>query len=479
MAKASLKRPKAAAKVIAKRPGKPAKPLTKAAAKAAAKGQAKAARPARRHVIVGAGTAGINAIRTLRQLGGTGEITLVAAERPYSRMVLPYYLDGSIGAAHAGTASPTHLERWGVKALFGRRAAGLDTAAGKLKLDNGDEVPYDDLLIATGSSAARPPVPGADAPGVHSFWTLADAEGLSRAIAPNSHVVMVGAGFIAFTILGGIMQRAGRVTIVEVASRILPRMIDDAGAALVGQWLQAKGVTLRAGTTLQSIQSKGGKPSLALAGGGTLDCDAVVMATGIRPNLEWLKGSPVQVNHGIVVDDRLRSSVPNVYAAGDVAEAKNLIGGAREVHAIEPTAMDHGRVVGANMAGKDVRYAGSLLMNIVSVAGLDIASFGAWDDPQAEVITGHAPARHAYRKYLFRGERLVGAILVSPNAETWSGNDLGMLKGLVQAGRPLGAWKAWLRQNPFDIKKPYLAGRTVSALLPHTTLGQASPSPRE
>jgi NAD(P)H-nitrite reductase large subunit len=161
-----------------------------------------------------------------------------------------------------------------------------------------------------------------------------------------------------------------------------------------------------------------------------------------------------------------------------VAQAKNRITGASEVHAIEPTAMEHGRVVGANMAGKDVAYPGSLLMNIVGVAGLDIASFGSWDAEDAEPIDAVRPERSSYRKYLFRGDRLIGAIYVGPDEETWAGNELGMLKGLVQSGQPLGPWKDYLKRQPFDIRKPYLAAHTVSALLPGTVLGQPTPSPR-
>jgi NAD(P)H-nitrite reductase large subunit len=432
----------------------------------------------KRHVILGAGTAGINAIRTLRQSGNTDEVTLVSAERPYSRMVLPYYLEQGISEAHTETASPNQLEAWKVTTVFGRRAVALDTGKSVLKLDNDDEVPYDDLLIATGSSAVRLPLPGCDGAGVHSFWTLADAKGLHTHIDPKSHVVMVGAGFIAFTILNGIIQRAGKVTIVEVAERILPRMVDDTGAGLVSAWLEQRGVTLRTGARLKSIADKGGKKVLSFEDGGTLRADAVVMATGIKTNLEWLKGSGVEVKQGIVVDDHLRSNVPSVYAAGDVAEGKNRITGRSEVHAIEPTAMEHGRVVGANMAGRNLAYPGSLMMNIVGVAGMDIASFGSWDDSGAEVIESVRPERPSYRKYLFKGDKLTGAIFVAGDAETWAGNELGMLKGLVQSGQPLGPWKDYLRTHPFDIKKAYLATHTVSALMPGTVLGQPSPSPR-
>ena len=431
----------------------------------------------KKHLIVGAGTAGYNAIRTLRQLGSDDEIALVSTEPAYSRMVLPYYLEENISEGHTATLSPNQLDAWGVVTHFGRTAVGLDTKANVLKLDNGDDEPYDDVLIATGSSAVRLPLPGCDGEGVHSFWTLADARGVHRHIRPDAHSVMVGAGFIAFTILNGVIKRSGKVTIVEVAERILPRMVDDTGARLVSDWLEQHGVTLRTSVHLQKIEDAAGKKRLSFADAGALDADLVVMATGIKTNLDWLQGSGVKINGGIVVDDHLRSNVPNVYAAGDVAEGRNRITGHAEVHAIEPTAMEHGRVVGANMAGRDVRYPGSLMINIVGVAGLDIASFGSWDDAGAEVIEGLRQARSSYRKYLFRGDLLVGAIYVGPSNETWSGNELGMLKGLVQAAKPLGKWKELLRKNPFDIKKPYLANRTVSALIPDTVLGQAAPAP--
>jgi NAD(P)H-nitrite reductase large subunit len=187
----------------------------------------------------------------------------------------------------------------------------------------------------------------------------------------------------------------------------------------------------------------------------------------------------VKTNSAVLVNDELRSNVPNVFAAGDVAEGKNLITGSREVHAIEPTAMEHGRVAASNMAGRKISYPGSLLMNIVGVQGLDVASFGSWNEKKAETITAHAKERSAYRKYLFKGDRMIGAIMVGQNSETWSENELGMIKGIIQAGARLGDWKKYLRNHPFSVKKPYLATRTVSSLLPMTVLGQPSPAPRD
>ena len=435
---------------------------------------------ARRHLIIGGGTAGMNAIRTIREEETErSTITLVSAEKPYSRMVLPYYLDRSIAESHVFTATARVLADWGVTTQLGKRASALDTKANVCTLDDGTTVEYDDCLIATGSSAVRAPVPGADGPGVHSFWTLDQARGVLAQIQPGSHVVMVGAGFIAFTILNSILSLGAKLTIVEVAPRILPRMIDDAGAGLVQAWLEQNGVAVRPGAKLTRIDDAKGRRRLKMAAGGDLVADVVIMATGIRTNLDWLKGSDVKINQGVVVDDHLRSSVPNVYAAGDVAEGRDLISQTNAVHAIEPTAQEHGRIVGANMAGKDVRYRGSLIINIVEVCHLDVASFGAWDDAKAETASGVKADRPAYRKLLWRGDRLTGAIILGPSSDIWTTNDVGMLKGLVQSGVSLGAWKAHLKKNPFDIKPAFIATKTTGSLLPETILGRPSKAPGE
>jgi NAD(P)H-nitrite reductase large subunit len=436
-----------------------------------------------RHLVIGGGTAGMNAIRTIREEESErSEITLVSAEPPYSRMVLPYYLDGSIAESHVFTATARVLAEWGVKTLVGRRAAALDTRANVCTLDDGTAVPYDDCLVATGSSPVRAPVPGADGAGVHSFWTLDEARSLIAQMRPGCHVVMVGAGFISFTILNSILARGATLTIVEIAPRILPRMVDAAGAELVAGWLTRHGVALRTAATVTAIDdvpARAGqaRKRLRFKKGTDIVGDVVIMATGIKTNLEWLKSSGVAINRGVVVDDHLRTNVRNVYAAGDVAEGRDRVAGTPAVHAIEPTAQEHGRVVGANMAGKDVRYQGSLLMNIVEVCHLDVASFGAWDDAGATAMSAVKADRPAYRKLLWRGDRLTGAIILGPSSEVWTTNDIGMLKGLVQSGVSLGRLKTHLARDPFDIKPVYIAARTTSTMLPETILGRPSKAP--
>jgi len=431
-----------------------------------------------RHLIIGGGTAGINAIRTIREEeGDKSQITLVSAERPYSRMVLPYYLDRSISESHVFTATASVLAGWQVVTHLGRRATALDVKANTCTIDDGTTIEYDDCLIATGSSAVRAPVPGADGSGVHSFWTMEQARGVIAQVQPGTHVVMVGAGFISFTILNSILALGAKLTIVEIAPRILPRMVDDTAAQLVQQWLEKHGVTVRTGTAVTAVEDAKGKKRLRFKSGADILADVVIMATGIRTNLDWLKDSGVSIDRGIVVDDQLRSNVRNVYAAGDVAEGKDFVTGEAAVHAIEPTAQEHGRVVGANMAGKSVRYRGSLLANIVEVCHLDCASFGAWEDTKAQAISGLHKDRPAYRKFLFRGDRMTGAIILGPSSDIWTTNDVGMLKGFVQTGVALGPWKAHLERNPFDIKPAFIGSRTTGTLLPETVLGRPSKAP--
>jgi NADPH-dependent 2,4-dienoyl-CoA reductase/sulfur reductase-like enzyme len=429
-------------------------------------------------VIVGGGTAAANAITTIRELdGGESEILLVADERPYSRMVLPYYLGGTIGRSHVFTLGGARLAELGVTTThLGRRAVSLDAAAGRVTLDDGAVVGYDDLLVATGSSPALPELPGIDGPGVRPFWTLPQADALLAGLRPGCEVALVGAGFIAFTILNALLRRGVRLTLLEIAPRVLPNMVDAVGARIVTGWLERHGVRVRTGAKLEAIEQVDGRRSLALAGGERLAADAVVVATGVRPRLDWLRGSGVAIERGILVDARMRSSLPNVYAAGDVAQALDRVTGERVVHAIEPAAMEHGRIAGANMAGRDRAHAGTLAVNIVDAQGLEVASFGAWNDPDAESVAAEKELPQGYRRLAWRGggERLTGAIVVGASRDLWATHDVGMLKGLVHAGAPLGAWKERLRRDPWDVRRPFVASGTVARLLPETVLGRPS-----
>jgi len=433
-----------------------------------------------RHVIVGAGTAGWNAVTTLREVDkGDSEIVLVSEETPYSRMVLPYYLASSIGESQVYTASPSRLAELKIDTRIGQRAERIDPQRSTLLLSGGGEIEYDSLLIATGSSPVRPPVPGADGDKIHSFWTLSQAREVAAGVRDGARVAVIGAGFISFTILNALVNRGARLTVIELEPRILPRMIDETGAGIVEEWLTGHGVDVRTATRLLTVADKNGAKVLSLEDRPEVIADLVIMATGIKPNIEWARSSGVEMNSGILVDDRCRTNISNIFAAGDIAEGHDVVTGLRALHAIEPTAMQHGRVAAANMAGVDTPFGGSLSMNIVDVLDLEIASFGSWDDPAAECFAAVRRDRPAYRKLAFRGGRLVGAIVLGKTNDIWSTNDVGMLKGLVYAGVDLSEWKGHLEDDPFDIKRAFLATGTVARLIPEMVLGHPSVPARQ
>ncbi|HZT80828.1 MAG TPA: FAD-dependent oxidoreductase, partial [Gemmataceae bacterium] len=422
---------------------------------------------------------------------GASHITLVCDEPAYARMVLPYWIAGRIPRDQVFTADDAYYQRLKVEWQPGR-VARIDPKAKTATLQDGKSLPFDDVLIATGSRAVVPPIPGADLPGVHPLWTLAHTEAVLRETQglAKPEVVLVGAGFIGFIVLNAMYKRGWKLHVVEMADHVLPRMLDADSARLVEKWLERRGVGLHLGTTVRDIApltqpsppSAGGegwvrgngRKQVTTADGRRLTADLVIVATGIRPNLDLVAGSGIATDQGILVNDRMQTNFPFVYAAGDVAQGPDLLGDRPAVHAIQPTAVDHGRIAGANMAGQDVRYPGSLLMNILDACGLQCASFGRWSEAPAEAMTIRNPDRPVYRKLLWTGDEITGAIFIGPANDLGMLNDVGMVKGIMQTRTHLGPWKEYLRHNPFDVRRAYVAAKVAQKLAGTTLLGRPS-----
>lgn len=423
---------------------------------------------ARRCVIAGAGVAGLAAAETLRQLDAEAAITVLGDEPPYSRMVLPYFMEGRIEEAAVFTGDEAWFADLGVETRFGDGLAAIDPAAKRVTLTGGDTLDYDALVLATGSGSVRAPIPGAELDGCIDLWNLDDARAFLG--GPHREVAIIGAGFIASTILDAVVKQADRVHLLEIESQLLPRMVDASAAALIETHLRKRGVDLHTGTEVKGIERDGVRSRLSLSTGGSLEVDVVIFATGIRPNLAYLEGTGIETDAGILVDGQLRTSVAGVWAAGDVAQGPVLHHAERRVHAIQPTAVDHGRVAAADISGADVRYEGSLLMNVVAIQGMEAASFGLWEDGDHEITRIENAAGGVYRKYVWDGDVLVGGVLVGPTHGMSGLNDAGMLKGLVQTGAPLGPWRAYLEENPLDLRRAFVASGAAQKLLGTTLL---------
>ena len=405
-----------------------------------------------KHVVLGAGPAGVIAAETLCRAAPGSSVTLVCGEpeAPYSRMALPYLLAEDIGedGTHLRHGAG-HYESLGIRLVTGRGAA-LLAGRNELSMEDGSSLPFDRLLIATGSRPARPPVPGMDLPCVESCWTLEDARRIAAATKAGSRVVLMGAGFIGCIVLEALAARGVELTVVEMEDRMLPRMMDDAGAAMIKRWCESKGVTVLTGTAVRSVEAAGKGCRLDI-GGGSLEADLVVCATGVRPNIEFLEGSGIETDQGILVDDRLQTSRPGIYAAGDVAQGPDFSTGGRMVHAIQPTASEHGRIAAMNMAGTDTPYRGSLIMNVLNTLGLISASYGLWQGVEGgDRAVVQDDENSKYLRLEFDGEILVGSLSLGLTQH------VGVLRGLIQIRTPLGSWKDRLMRDPHLVMEAYL-----------------------
>jgi NAD(P)H-nitrite reductase large subunit len=408
------------------------------------------------HVIIGAGPAGVVAAETLRKLDPTSKITLVGdePEAPYSRMAIPYFLSDDIEEAG------THLRK--TDGYFGDkridvvqdRVQSIGTSSQKLSLEKGGEMAFDRLLIATGSNAVSPPISGLDLPGVHNCWTLEDSRHIVSLAKPGSKVVLMGAGFIGCIILEALAARGVDLTVVEMEDRMVPRMMDQASGGLIKSWCEAKGVTVLTSTRVSGIEAGDGHAlSIALDNGDQLPADLLISATGVKPNVSFLDGSGIETDLGIVVDQRLQTTVENIFAAGDVAQGRDFSTGGYSVQAIQPTAVEHGRVAAANMVeGGELVHAGCVNMNVLATMGLISGSFGLWEGADG----GDSSELSDYGRYRYLNLQFQDDVLVGANSLGLT-QHIGVLRGLIQSRLPLGGWKKKLMDDPTRIMEAYLS----------------------
>ncbi len=407
-----------------------------------------------KHLILGAGPAGVIAAETIRKQAPLDEIVLLGdePEAPYSRMAIPYLLMGNIG--EDGTHlrhTPGHFEQRRITLQRGR-AVGLDTAARTVALDDGSRVGFDRLLIATGSAPATPPIPGLAGAGVHPCWTLADARAIMALARPGARVVQMGAGFIGCIIMEALSARGVQLSVVEMGDRMVPRMMGPTAGGMIKDWCLAKGVTVHTGARVVAIDRSGPALQVRLSTGAVLEAELVISATGVKPNIGFLEHSGVRCLLGVLTDEHLQTNVPGIYAAGDCAEAFDKVSGKTIVSAIQPNAAEQARVAALNMAGQRTSLRGVTQINVLDTLGLISTSFGLWDGVpggQHVELTDAAAGRHLSLQ--FDADRLVGC-----NSIGWT-DHVGVMRGLVEGQISLGPWKDKLLADPTLLVAAYLA----------------------
>ena len=415
------------------------------------------------HVILGAGPAGVIAAETIRKHAPHDTITLVGGETepPYSRMAIPYLLMGTID--EAGTylrKTPSHFANLRVNQLLAQ-AMSVDIATKTGALGTGENLSYDRLLIATGSRPARPPIPGIDSAGVHPCWTLEDARKIMALAQPGARVLQMGAGFIGCIIMEALQQRGVQLSVVEMGDRMVPRMMGPVAGGMIKGWCEKQGVQVFTGTRVEAIEATGPGASLKvrLSNGHIVEADLVISATGVRPNIGFLENSGIACLQGVLTDEHLQTSAPDVYAAGDCAEAFDKVSGTTIVSAIQPNAADQARVAALNMVGRKTELRGVTQINVLDTLGLISTSFGNWQgvpgSEQADHVelterqAGGGQGRHLSLQFM-------DDVLVGCNSVGWT-EHVGVMRGLVEGGIRLGSWKDKLKQDPTRLMQAYLA----------------------
>ncbi|MEY4753831.1 MAG: hypothetical protein RJA44_1506 [Pseudomonadota bacterium] len=408
-----------------------------------------------KHVILGAGPAGVIAAETLRKNAPGDEIVIIGdePEAPYSRMAIPYLLIGKVG--EEGTHlrhGAGHFEQLRVTLRRGR-ARSVDVAARSVLLEDGSSEAFDRLLIATGSSPASPPVPGIDSPGVHTCWTLADARAIMARAKPGARVLQMGAGFIGCIIMEALAMRGVELTVVEMGDRMVPRMMGPTAGTMIKEWCESKGVRVHTSARVEAIEpAADGALTVRLSSGTQLTADLVISATGVRPNIGFLEGTGITSLVGVLTDEHLQTNVAGIYAAGDCAEAFDKVSGQTIVSAIQPNAAEQARVAALNMVGRTTELKGVTQINVLDTLGMISASFGKWDGvPGGDHVelTDRELGRHLSLQ--FDDEKLIGC-----NSIGWT-QHVGVMRGLVEGQVKLGDWKQRLLEDPTLLMEAYLA----------------------
>lgn len=405
-----------------------------------------------KYLIIGNSAAAVGAVTGIRQVDPEGSIIIISREpeHTYSRPLITYLLGGKVGEGDMDYRPRDFYKRKKVEAILGEAVTAIDAKAKKATTDQGREIGYDKLLIATGGRPIVPPdLEGVDSEGVFTFTSWADAKAMLDYMAEHKveRAVVIGGGLIGLKSVDALLMRGVGVTVVELAPRVMSAGLDEAASEMAHEALRGQGVDLRLERTVKKIEASSGRvKGVKLSDGEKVACQMVILAIGVVPDTT-LAGEGVETDRGIVVDESMATSAPDVYAAGDVAQGLEMISGEKRAIPIWPTAYRMGLVAGGNMAGGGRAYEGGLPMNSVEVCGLPFISAGLNTalDGSYEVLTAGGPGQGAYKKVIIKDGRLVGSVLVGDIDRA------GILTGLIQSRLDVSAFKDQLLADEFGL----------------------------
>jgi len=359
----------------------------------------------KKYVIVGNGVAGVTAAEKIRAADPEGEITVFSQEPEpfYYRVRLPEVISGKVEAARIVIHPVDWYKNNRIKLLLGETVVTGDVSAREVQGDQGTVMNYDELLLAVGARSFIPPVPGVEKKGVFGLRNLADARAIAARAEKSETAVLVGGGLLGLEAGYGLTRRGLQVRVVEFFDRLLPRQMDQAGAAKLQKILEGMGFSFYLGAKAKQILGQAEAEGLALEDGREIKGGLVLFSAGIRPNLDLAQALGLAVDKGVKVDDRLQTSQAGVWAAGDLIEHRGRIYG------IWPAARAQGEAAGINMAGGRAVYEGTVLSNSLKVVGVDLTAAGDIDaDGKHQSIVFEDDS--TYRKIVLDQGRIIGFI---------------------------------------------------------------------
>jgi phenylglyoxylate dehydrogenase epsilon subunit len=403
---------------------------------------------AKRHLIIGCGTAALSAAKKIRSIAQEDEIKLVTMEDclPYSPASLPYLLSGRLKEDNLWVVNDSLLREWRFDLAKGKEVVGLKVEQKEVIYKDGEQERYDTLLIASGSEPSKPPIRGLETAGFVGFHTLKDSRELSKKLDGRKEVTIYGGGMVALGIATALLERGLKVKIV-VRSRIARGYFDEQVGAFIELILRQHGAEVYGGSKIDEIRKIKGRTKIILSDGRSFDTDIMIVSAGIEPRVSFLAGTGLLINRGILVDKQMRTNLPDVYAAGDVVEAYDFFFGQAGINAITPSAVQQGKVAGANMAGEKVEDRGWVPMNLFKFFGHTAFSIGLFPRPSYQVLKWKDDSSGIYKVFVFQENQLVGARFIDVNI------DPGIIRYLIEEKVDIGQFKEELIEHPQETSR--------------------------
>jgi NAD(P)H-nitrite reductase large subunit len=393
-------------------------------------------------IIIGNGLAGTMAAKTLRELDSQVEVVIFAEEKYpyYPRPNLIEYIAGKLPYERIFAFSEEWHVRQKIDVRLGTAVRKIHPRSREVELEAEKRESYDVLLIANGAYSFIPPIKGADKRGVFTLRTLDDAGAIIDYVQDHRQVVIIGGGLLGLEIARAVRLRGAEVEVVEFFDRLLPRQLDPPGATLLRSQIEGLGIRVRLGVVTEEILGQNAVSGIRLKGGPDLSADMAVIAAGVRPNLALPKDAGLAADQGLVVDDRLRTSHPQVFAAGDSVQHRG------KIYGIIPASFDQARTAAYNMLGQEKKYEGTVPANTLKVAGLYVTSLGLVN-PEGqgyEEIRKFNKEQGTYKKVVLQDGALVGAV--------WMGTKKGTneIARAVMAKAKVNQWISTLLEDSFD-----------------------------